>query len=140
MIVGGPETIKAARQLRSYAGAPLPLPLQYAAAAAWADEDHVIENRRLYGEKYDLADRIMGNVPGYQTPEAGFFLWLPVEDGEAAALKLWRETGVRVLPGAYLAQEANGMNPGQGYIRAALVAPKQETEDGLMKIRTCLFE
>jgi aspartate/methionine/tyrosine aminotransferase len=139
-IVGGPETIKAVKQLRSYAGAPLPLPLQAAATAAWRDENHVIENRTLYAEKYDIADRIFGNVPGYQSPEAGFFLWLPVPDGEAATLKLWRETGVKVLPGAYLAQDSAGENPGHEYIRVALVAPKEETEAGLTAIRTCLYE
>lgn len=139
MIASGPQTIKAVRQLRSYAGAPLPLPLQAVAARVWADEAHVVENRRLYAEKYALADRILGNVPGYQSPEAGFFLWLPIEDGEAATVKLWRETGVKVLPGAYLAQTAQGVNPGQGYIRAALVAPAQETEDGLTRLRDCLY-
>lgn len=137
---GGPRTVAAARQLRAYAGAPLPLPLQAAATAVWQDEEHVIENRRLYAEKYALADRVLGNVPGYRPPEAGFFLWLPVEDGEAAALKLWRETGVRVLPGAYLAQESDGLNPGARFIRVALVAPKDETEAGLMALRRCLYE
>ena len=139
-IAGGPESIRAARQLRGYAGAPLPLPLQAAATAVWQDEEHVIENRRLYAEKYEIADRILGNVPGYRPPEAGFFLWLPVEDGEAAALKLWQETGVRVLPGAYLAQDSGGVNPGQGYVRVALVAPKHETEAGLTALRRCLYE
>lgn len=139
-MVGGPKTIAAAKQLRSYAGTPLPLPLQAAAEAVWRDENHVIENRTLYAEKYELADRILGNVPGVEIPEAGFFLWLPVDDGEKAALKLWRETGVRVLPGAYLAQTSEGINPGDGYIRVALVAPKEETEAGLKAIRTCLYE
>jgi len=78
-------------------------------------------------------------VPGYASPEAGFFLWLPVEDDEAAALKLWRETGVRVLPGSYLAQNVAGTNPGQNYIRVALVAPKDETTRGLEAIRDCLY-
>ncbi|MEP4194475.1 MAG: aminotransferase class I/II-fold pyridoxal phosphate-dependent enzyme [Aliishimia sp.] len=139
-VVGGPKTITAAKQLRNYAGTPLPLPLQAAAEAAWRDEEHVVENRALYAEKYDLADRILGNVPGYRTPEAGFFLWLPVEDGEAATLKLWKETGVRVLPGAYLAQDADGINPGDHYIRVALVAPKDQTEAGLIRLRDCLYE
>ena len=134
-IVGGPDTMREVRQLRTYAGTPLPSPLQHAAAAVWADEDHVIDNRAQYHEKYDLADRILGNVPGYAAPEAGFFLWLPVHDGEAAALKLWQATGVRVLPGAYLAREIDGVNPGDGYIRVALVAPKAETERGLTASR-----
>lgn len=136
---GGPETIKAMRQLRAYAGAPLPLPLQRVAEKAWADETHVVENRALYQQKFVIADRIFAGVPGYMPPKAGFFLWLPVEDGEAAAVKLWKETGVRVLPGAYLAQEVDGKNPGKGYIRVALVAPTQEMQRGLKLIRDCLY-
>ena len=138
-VASGDETMREIKQLRAYAGAPLPLPLQQAAAAVWSDEEHVEENRALYVEKYEIADHILGNVPGYVSPEAGFFLWLPVEDGEAAAVKLWRETGVRVLPGAYLAQEVNGHNPGKTYIRVALVAPKNETTRGLEAIRDCLY-
>ena len=138
-IVGGPGTMREVRQLRTYAGTPLPTPLQHAAAAVWADEAHVIDNRAQYREKYEMADRILGNVPGYAPPGAGFFLWLPVENGEAAALKLWQATGVRVLPGAYLAREIDGLNPGDAYIRVALVAPKAETERGLTAIRDTLY-
>ncbi|SFT92460.1 aminotransferase class I/II-fold pyridoxal phosphate-dependent enzyme [Sedimentitalea nanhaiensis] len=138
-VAGGPETIRQIKQLRNYAGAPLPGPLQAAAAAVWADEAHVVENRTLYREKYAVADQVMGAVQGYQPPEAGFFLWLPVEDGTAAALKLWQETGVRVLPGAYLAQGGPGQNPGEGYIRVAMVAPKTEMQDGLTRLRDCLY-
>ncbi|MGK7651282.1 aminotransferase class I/II-fold pyridoxal phosphate-dependent enzyme [Roseovarius sp. B08] len=138
-VVAGPQSMKRIRQLRSYAGTPLPMPLQHAAAKVWADEKHVEVNRRLYQEKFKLADEILGGVPGYQGPEAGFFLWLPVEDGEAAALKLWKETGVRVLPGAYLAQEAGGLNPGHEYIRVAMVAPKKEVARGLTQLRDCLY-
>ncbi len=138
-VASGPNTMREIKQLRNYAGAPLPLPLQAAAAAVWADEDHVIESRELYVEKYEVADRILGNVPGYQSPDAGFFLWLPVKDDETAALKLWRETGVRVLPGGYLAQSVNGENPGKSYIRVAMVAPKDETTRGIEAIRACLY-
>ena len=77
---------------------------------------------------------------GYQSPEAGFFLWLPVEDGEAAALSLWQKTGVRVLPGAYLSRDVDGYNPGKGFIRVAMVAPKQEMTDGLLIIRKHLYQ
>jgi N-succinyldiaminopimelate aminotransferase len=139
-VVSGADAIREIKQLRNYAGAPLPLPLQAASAAVWGDETHVIDNRALYAEKFEIADRIFGNVPGYFSPEAGFFLWLPVGDDEAAAVKLWRETGVRVLPGGYLAQEVAGVeNPGKKYIRVALVAPKEETERGLLAIRDCLY-
>ncbi len=139
-VAGGPESIARMKQLRTYAGAPLPLPLQIAAQKVWADEAHVIENRRLYVEKFEIADKILGNIPGYHSPEAGFFLWLPVEDGEQAALKLWQRTGVRVLPGAYLAREVNGVNPGQPYIRAAMVAPKDEMERALITLRDCIYK
>ncbi|MBZ0122327.1 MAG: aminotransferase class I/II-fold pyridoxal phosphate-dependent enzyme [Roseovarius sp.] len=137
---GGPQSIRRLKQLRAYAGSPLPMPLQHAAERVWDDEDHVTENRRLYREKYALADDILGSVPGYEPPEAGFFLWLPVEDGEAAALKLWQETGIRVLPGAYLGREVAGENPGNGYIRVALVAPGDEVAHGLSRLRGCLYE
>lgn len=139
-VATGPQNMTRIRQLRTYAGTPLPLPLQMAAARVWSDETHVEENRALYAEKYAMADRILGNVPGYQSPEAGFFLWLPIEDGEAAALKLWQETGVRVLPGAYLAREVDGENPGQHFIRVAMVAPKAEMERGLIAIRDSLYK
>ena len=138
-IAGGPETIKRVRQLRNYAGTPLPMPLQHAAEKVWDDEAHVVENRALYAAKYARADEILGDVPGYLSPEAGFFLWLPVEDGEAATVELWTETGVRVLPGAYLSRDAGGANPGNGYIRAAMVAPIEEMATGLIKLRDCLY-
>lgn len=138
-VAGGPESIRRIRQLRAYAGAPLPLPLQMAAEKVWSDEDHVIENRRLYAEKFDIADEILKGVPGFVSPQAGFFLWLPVDDGEEAALKLWKETGVRVLPGAYLSRDTQTGNPGKNYIRAALVAPKTEVQSALKTLRDCLY-
>ncbi|MEL6572735.1 MAG: aminotransferase class I/II-fold pyridoxal phosphate-dependent enzyme [Pseudomonadota bacterium] len=136
---GGPESIRRMRQLRAYAGSPLPEPLQHVAIAAWRDETHVIENRALYQQKYIVADQIMGEVPGYMSPDAGFFLWLPVENGEQAALKLWQETGVRTLPGAYLARDYQGQNPAEGFLRVALVAPTQDVQRGLTIIRDCIY-
>jgi aspartate/methionine/tyrosine aminotransferase len=105
-VAGGPQAIARIRQLRNYAGAPLPLPLQHVAARAWADESHVEASRALYQQKYRIADEVLGHVPATGPPRPGFFLWLPVPDGEEAALRLWREGGVRVLPGAYLAKDA----------------------------------
>jgi aspartate/methionine/tyrosine aminotransferase len=139
LVAAGPQSIARIRKLRAFSGAPLPQPLQYVAAAVWADEDHVVENRRLYAEKFDIADEIFAGVPGYASPPAGFFLWLPVKDGEQAAVRLWTETGVRVLPGAYLSRDVNGENPGKNYIRVALVAPKKETQRALTQIRDCLY-
>jgi len=138
-VAGGPESLAHLHRLRAYAGAPLPLPLQRVAERAWTDEAHVDENRALYREKYALADEIFGAVPGYRPPEAGFFLWLPVEDSEAAALTLWTATGIRVLPGAYLGREGPGGNPGKGYIRVAMVAAKDALGDGLTRLRDCIY-
>jgi N-succinyldiaminopimelate aminotransferase len=142
-VAGGAEGIARIRKLRAFAGAPLPLPLQKVAERAWADEAHVTASRTLYQEKFADASEVFAGVQGFQLPDGGFFLWLPVPDsvgdGEAAALRLWRETGVRVLPGAYLSREVNGDNPGKGYIRAALVAPRDETRRGLTRLRDCLY-
>jgi aspartate/methionine/tyrosine aminotransferase len=142
-VAGGPEAIARFRQMRSYGGAPVPLPLQRISERAWADEAHVVANRTLYHEKFRAADRVFAGIQGYQSPEGGFFLWLPVPDalgnGEAAALKLWREVGVRVLPGAYLARDVGGHNPGDDYIRVALVAQKDEMQRGLSRLRDCIY-
>jgi len=138
---GGALAIGAIVRLRSYGGAPVPLPLQRAAAALWRDEAHVEANRCLYRARFDAADRLLGDLPGYASPPAGFFLWLDVTaqgGDEAATLRLWREAGVRVLPGSYLGRETAGSNPGAGYIRVALVAPIDETERGLRAIRAVL--
>jgi len=134
--VSGPKNIARMKQLRTYAGAPLPLPLQMAAARAWSEEEHVEENRTLYVAKFEAAKAIL---PGMDIPDAGFFLWLPVDDGEQATLKLWAWTGVKVLPGAYLARDTPAGNPGTSFIRAALVGPLDETIDGLTRLRDCLY-
>ncbi len=136
---GGPRSIAALRQLRAYGGAPVPLPLQRASTALWQDEAHVTASRALYVEKFALADRLLGGMPGYAAPAGGFFLWLDVGDGEAFALRLYRETGVRVLPGGYLGRATeDGVNPGDKYIRVALVADAGEVERGLGAIRAAL--
>lgn len=134
--VSGRASIARMKQLRNYSGAPLPLPLQMAAARAWDDEAHVERNRALYAEKFRAAAEILGPE---HVPPAGFFLWLPVPpslgDGEAAAVALWTERGVKVLPGAYLARDTPAGNPGARHVRAALVAPLEETVEGLKRLR-----
>ena len=138
-VAGGAKAITQIRKLRSFAGAPLPQPIQAVSAAAWADEAHVTASRALYHAKFQVAAEVFSGLQGFNLPEGGFFLWLPVEDGEEATLRLWQKTGVRVLPGAYLSREANGFNPGKAYIRAALVGPKDETQRGLTLLRDCLY-
>ncbi|MDZ4093947.1 MAG: aminotransferase class I/II-fold pyridoxal phosphate-dependent enzyme [Paracoccaceae bacterium] len=138
-VAGGVQGMARIRKLRAFAGAPLPLPLQRVAEAAWRDESHVAASRALYQEKFDIADQIFAGMQGYRSPEGGFFLWLPVEDGEAATIRLWTKTGVKVLPGGYLSRDVAGDNPGKGYIRVALVAPKDEMQRGLTRLRDCLY-
>ncbi len=138
-VAAGRDSMIRIRQLRAFAGAPMPLPLQKVAEAAWSDEAHVVASRALYQQKFQTAARVFAGVQGFRNADGGFFLWLPVGDGEAAALKLWRETGVRVLPGAYLSREGAGGNPGNDYIRVALVAPEEETQRGLTLLRDCLY-
>lgn len=135
---GGPRAIAQLLRLRGYGGAPLPAPIQAASAALWRDEAHVEANRALYAEKRAIATRILGDMPGYRAPEAGFFLWLEVGDGEAAALRLWREAGVRVVPGGYLAADLPEGNPGEAFIRVALVASVADVTRGLAAIRAVL--
>jgi aspartate/methionine/tyrosine aminotransferase len=140
-VAAGPRGMARIRQLRAYAGAPVPLPIQRVSARLWAEEAHVAASRTLYAAKFATADRILGDLPGYRAPEGGFFLWLPVPggDGEASALALWRATGVRVLPGAYLARDSAAGNPGRGYIRVALVAPHDAMAQGLTRLRAGLY-
>ena len=138
-VAGGTQGIARIRQLRAFAGAPLPLPVQKVSERAWSDEAHVVANLALYQEKFRIADEVFAGVQGFATPEGGFFLWLPVEDGEEAALKLWTQAGVRVLPGAYLSREVGGQNPGKGYIRVAMVAPRDEMQRGLIRLRDCIY-
>jgi len=129
-VAGDARIIERFRNFRATIGPTNPLPADAAAAAAWSDEAHVQENRKLYAQKFDAADEILAGRFGYARPAGGFFLWLDVGDGEATALKLWREAGVKVLPGKYLARGAVG----DAYIRVALVGPLDETIEGLRRI------
>ena len=138
-VAGDPAIIKAFARLRSYGGAATPLPVLAAAAALWRDEAHVEANRALYRAKFDLAERLLGDRFGFRRPPGGFFLWLDVGDGEVAALKLWRDAQIRVLPGAYLARAgSDGHNPGAAFIRVALVHDLGLTERALARFAEIL--
>ncbi len=137
-VAGDARLIKRFTRLRDYGGAPPPLPLLAAATALWGDEAHVEENRALYRKKFEMAEAALGGRCGFYIPDGGFYLWLDVGDGEDAARRLWAE-GVRVMPGAYLAQrDASGRNPGAGYIRCALVHDLDTTERALARMSAVL--
>jgi len=125
-------------ELRNVAAPQVPTPAQYVAIAAYGDETHVQENRELYSAKFDLADQIIGDRYGYVRPAGGFFLWLDISkhgSSEMVTKKLWSEAGVRVVPGRYLAREQNdGSNPGEGFIRVAMVQDKAATAEALHRL------
>jgi N-succinyldiaminopimelate aminotransferase len=134
-VAGDPELLRAFLRLRAYASPVQPLPLMAAAEALWRDEAHVEANRALYQDKLArIAPRLEGRL-GFRRPAGGFFLWLEVGDGEAMAARLWREAGVKALPGAYLAEsDASGHNPGHAYLRLALVPDLSTLEAALDRL------
>ena len=135
---GDRKFLGAFHELRNVAAPQVPVPLQQVAVAAYSDETHVEENRRLYRLKFDLADQILGSRYGYHRPAGGFCLWLDVSahgGDEAATVKLYKEGGVRVIPGSYLARvQADGSNPGAGYIRVAMVQDSETTAEALHRL------
>lgn len=124
--------------LRNVAAPQVPVIAQEVAIAAYADEAHVAENRRLYARKFDLADAIIGDRFGYRRPAGGFYLWLDmsaVGGSERAAVTLWREAGLRVLAGRYIAHDqTDGTNPGAAFIRVALVQDETITAEALQRL------
>ncbi len=138
---GDAKIIAAFGKLRSYGAAGLSYPACAASAALWRDEAHVETNRTLYRRKFDAAQNIIGNRLGFYRPAGGFYLWLDVGDGEAAAQRLWREAALRVLPGRYLTRE-NGddraLKAGQPYIRVALVESEDLTREAMNRLRDIL--
>ena len=138
-VAGDPEIIAGFARLRNYAAAVQPLPVLAAAAALWRDEVHVEANRALYQRKFDLAEKHLGGRLGFYRPDGGFFLWLTVDDGEAAARELWTEAAVKVIPGSYFAQaDERGVTPGETAIRVAMVHDLETTEEALRRIAETL--
>jgi N-succinyldiaminopimelate aminotransferase len=135
-VAGDAAVLKPYYLYRTYQGGAMP-PANYAASlAAWGDEAHVIENRRLYREKFDAVLNVFGTAVPATRPEAAFYLWLPtpIADTEFAR-RLYAEYNVSVLPGTFLAREARGVNPGQGYVRIALVASTAECVEAAQRIK-----
>lgn len=138
-VAGDERLIRAFKRVRDYGGAPPPLPLLAAAEALWQDESHVEENRELYRRKFDMAEERLGGRFGFYRPAGGFYLWLDVGDGEAAASRLWRDAALRVIPGAYLGRDdPETGNPGAGYIRCAMVHDIETTAVALERLSKTL--
>jgi N-succinyldiaminopimelate aminotransferase len=135
-VAGDAGILKKYLTYRTYQGCQMSPPVQMASVAAWNDEAHVVENRRLYREKFTAAIEILEPVLDVYLPAGGFYLWpaSPVEDGQFAR-RLFETQAVSVLPGSYLARAAQGRNPGAGRVRIALVAETAECAEAARRIR-----
>ncbi|MBP6279651.1 MAG: succinyldiaminopimelate transaminase [Rhodocyclaceae bacterium] len=121
---------------RTYHGSAMSPVVQHASIAAWNDEDHVVENRRLYAEKFaKLTPMISPHLP-CKIPDAGFYLWAKTPGSDTDfARDLYHQQNVVVLPGSYLAREAGGLNPGAGFVRIALVPSLEDCIEAAQRIQ-----
>ncbi|MGZ8152058.1 MAG: succinyldiaminopimelate transaminase [Methylovulum sp.] len=134
-VAGDADILQQYFQYRTYQGCAMPLPTQHASIRAWQDERHVIENRRLYREKFEAFIAILSEVCTVNKPPASFYVWLkiPQPEGKQAGLsdtefarQLFAHENLTMLPGSFLSREFNGVNPGLNHVRIALVAPLDE--------------
>ncbi len=124
---------------RTYHGSAMNPAAQAASAAAWGNEAHVVENRRLYARKFADALAVLSDTTDVQMPDASFYLWIktPVSDTEFTK-RLYQDYNVTVLPGSYLARDARGVNPGKDFVRIALVASLEECIEAMERIKRLL--
>ncbi|MFK5984353.1 MAG: succinyldiaminopimelate transaminase [Pseudomonadota bacterium] len=136
-IAGDKKIIQAFLKYRTYHGCSMPLPTQYASIECWKDEQHVIENRNDYRKKFKEVLEILSPVLEVKQPEATFYLWLktPYKDDEKFSQDLYRLQNITVLPGSYLSRVTGSKNPGQGYVRIALVACLEDCIEAAIRIR-----
>jgi N-succinyldiaminopimelate aminotransferase len=138
-VAGDAELLKAYFHYRTYHGCAMPLPTQHASIQAWQDEAHVVENRRLYREKFAAFIELLGDVCTVIKPPASFYVWLktPIADTEFAK-QLFAQQNITVLPGSFLSRDFDGINPGLNHVRIALVAPLEECKDAANRIKIFL--
>jgi N-succinyldiaminopimelate aminotransferase len=123
---------------RTYHGCAMNPAVQVASTAAWKDEAHVAENRRLYRAKFAAVTPVVARHLPTARPEAGFYLWARTPEPDTAfARRLQHEYNVTVLPGSFLAREAGGINPGAGFVRIALVASLEDCLEAAERIAAC---
>lgn len=136
-VAGDAAVLKPFLLYRTYHGCAMNPAVQVASAAAWSDEAHVRDNRRRYREKFDAVTPVLAEALAAERPDASFYFWAktPGDDREFAR-RLLAEYNVMLLPGSFLAREAGGVNPGQGFTRIALVAPLAECLEAAERIRS----
>ncbi|KJZ11027.1 succinyldiaminopimelate aminotransferase [Marinomonas sp. S3726] len=126
---------------RTYHGCAMALQTQIASISAWNDEEHVLENRNLYREKFEQVLEILTPVMKVSKPDAGFYLWPQLDmDDEVFCQKLYQEEAVLVLPGRYLAREVEGINPAKNHVRMALVATTQDCVEAASRIKRFMLK
>ena len=135
-VAGDANIIKCFLSYRTYHGCAMPMPAQLASISAWQDEEHVVNNRQLYQEKFALVERILKDTWPLIKPQAGFNFWAktPIDD-EVFCRQLFEQQHITVLPGSYLSREVNGINPGKHHVRMALVASIEECEQAAYRIK-----
>ena len=138
-VAGEARLIQRQAQLINFGGVATPFPILAAATELWQEEEHVADYRARYVANFEAAQDALGGIFGEVRAEGGFFLWLDVGDGEAAAKALWEQAAIRVLPGGYMARaDASGFNPGERYIRVALVLEPEEMAAALKRMAPVL--
>ncbi len=145
-VAGDEKIIEKFTLYRTYHGCAMNPAVQAASMTAWNDEAHVIENRKLYAEKFSVITPLLSGVLEVKKPDAAFYLWAKIKPSNGHqlsdtefALTLYREFNVTVLPGSYLAREAHGINPGEHFVRLALVASLDECVDAANRIKKMMI-
>jgi len=135
-IAGDATILKDFLSYRTYHGCAMSLPVQDASAAAWNDEQHVVDSRTMYREKFAAVTDILADVLDFPQPHASFYLWpqTPIDDREFA-LGLFAQQNVTILPGQYLSRDSATGNPGKNRVRMALVASTEECIEAALRIR-----
>ena len=135
-VAGDADLIAKFLLYRTYHGSAMSPTVQMASVAAWNDENHVIENRRLYAEKFNTVTPMLSGTLQVEMPDAAFYLWAKTTEKDTdIAVKLYRDLNITVLPGSLLAREAHGTNPGASFIRLALVASLDECVEAAKRIQ-----
>lgn len=135
-VAGDQSVVGQFLKYRTYHGCAMPTTTQHASISAWKNEAHVIENRRMYKEKFKAVRDILNSTLALDMPDAGFYFWIktPIA-GTEFTKKLFEEKNVTVLPGSFLSRENDGVNPGEYYVRAALVATPEECIEAAVRIK-----
>ena len=132
-VVGDKNILKLFSKLRGYSAPTIPLPIQTLSAKLWSDEKHVEESRKNYNIKFNYADKVLGPFNCYKRPEAGFYLWMNVGNGERFTKELYKNFSLKVMPGKYLS-EGKKNNPGKAFVRVSLVHSNNKSKEAINKI------